>query len=158
MTGPGPEIPAKLDLVVQNATSFLPVPTQQQFETWAKAALDERGDAELLIRLVDRQESRQLNKQYAEKNKATNVLSFPADLPAEIESALLGDLVICAQIVADEAENQQKSVEAHWAHLTIHGVLHLLGFDHQVEEEANKMESLEIRILRSLGYPNPYHY
>jgi len=120
--------------------------------------LHEHGDAELLIRLVDRQESRELNAQYRHKNKATNVLSFPADLPEEIGLRLLGDIIICAPIVADEAREQHKTAEAHWAHLTIHGILHLLGHDHQAEEEASEMESLEIRILQSLGFPDPYRH
>lgn len=146
----------KLDLAVQNATSFSPVPSNQQFERWAGAALDKHGKAELLIRLVDRRESRQLNAQYGHKNKATNVLSFPADLPQEVGLTLLGDIIICAPIVAEEAQGQHKTVEAHWAHLAIHGVLHLLGHDHQTEEEASAMESLETRILQSLGFPDPY--
>jgi probable rRNA maturation factor len=148
----------KLDLAVQNVSSLTPVPTQQQFEKWVSAALQERGKTELLIRLVDRQESRQLNTQYGHKDKATNVLSFPADLPEEIGLALLGDIIICAPIVAEEAQSQCKPVETHWAHLAVHGVLHLLGHDHQVEEEASAMESLEIKIMQTLGYPDPYRY
>ncbi len=147
----------KLDIVVQNATSFTPVPSNQQFERWANAVLHKHGDAELLIRLVDRQESLQLNAQYRHKNKATNVLSFPADLPEEVGLALLGDIIICTPIVAEEARDQHKTAEAHWAHLTIHGILHLLGHDHQLEQEASEMESLETRILQSLGFPDPYH-
>ena len=146
----------KVDIAVQNATSFTPVPTNQQFARWASAALLEHGDAELLIRLVDRQESRQLNAQYRHKNKATNVLAFPADLPQEVGLALLGDIIICAPIVAEEAREQHKTAEAHWAHLTIHGILHLLGYDHQAEKEASEMESLEIELLKSLGFPDPY--
>ncbi len=148
----------KLDIAVQNATSFTPVPTHQQFARWASAALDKHGDAELLIRLVDRQESRQLNAQYGHKNKATNVLSFPADLPEEFGLALLGDIVICAPMVAEEAQGQHKTTQAHWAHLTIHSILHLLGHDHQAEKEASAMESLETKILQSLGFPDPYNY
>ena len=148
----------RLDIAVQNATSFTPVPSDLQFERWVSAALQEHGDAELLIRLVGRQESRQLNARYRHQNKATNVLSFPADLPEEVGLALLGDIIICAPIVAEEARDQHKTVEAHWAHLTVHGILHLLGHDHQAEEEASEMESLETRILQSLGFPGPYDY
>ena len=151
-------IPVKVEIEVQNATSFTPVPSSQQFEQWASAALRNHGDAELLIRLVDRQESRRLNDQYRHKNMATNVLSFPADLPEEVGLALLGDIVICTPIVAEEARAQHKTAEAHWAHLTIHGILHLLGHDHEAEEEASAMESLETRILQSLGFPDPYRY
>jgi len=143
-------------IAVQNATSFTPVPSDQQFERWVSAALRQHGDAELLIRLVDRRESRQLNTRYRHKNNATNVLSFPADLPKEVGLALLGDIIICAPIVAEEARDQHKTAEAHWAHLTIHGILHLLGHDHQLEEEASEMESIESKILKSLGFPDPY--
>ena len=143
-------------IAVQNATSFTSVPSDQQFARWAGAALHQHGDAELLIRLVDRRESRQLNTRYRHKNNATNVLSFPADLPEEVGLALLGDIVICAPVVAEEARDQHKTAEAHWAHLTIHGILHLLGHDHQLEEEAAEMESIESKILKSLGFPDPY--
>lgn len=146
----------KLDIEVQNATSFTPVPSDQQFVRWVSAALHKHGDAELLIRLVDRRESRQLNTRYRHKNKATNVLSFPADLPQEIGLALLGDIIICAPIVAEEARDQHKTAEAHWAHLTVHGILHLLGHDHQLDEEAFEMESIETKILKSLGFSDPY--
>ena len=146
----------KVDIAVQNATTITPVPSNQQFERWARAALKKDSNGELLIRLVDRQESRQLNARYRRINKATNVLSFPADIPREVALPLLGDLIICAPIVIKEAQEQNKSEEAHWAHLTIHGVLHLLGYDHQNEEEASEMESIETRILHSLGYSDPY--
>ncbi len=145
-----------IDIVVQNACSFSEVPCDQQFEQWATVALQERGEAEVLIRLVDKNESRQLNARYRNRDKATNVLSFPADLPQEIDLPLLGDVVICAPLVAQEAEQQNKSPESHWAHLTIHGTLHLLGYDHQTEEEAAEMESLETSLLRSIGFPDPY--
>jgi probable rRNA maturation factor len=146
-----------IDIVVQNACSFSEVPCDQQFEQWATVALQERGEAEVLIRLVDKNESRQLNARYRNRDKATNVLSFPADLPQEIDLPLLGDVVICAPLVAQEAEQQNKSPESHWAHLTIHGTLHLLGYDHQTEEEAAEMESLETSLLQSIGFPDPYN-
>ena len=148
----------KIDLAIQNVTSTTPVPSSKQFDKWVKAALDEEFDAELVIRLVDRQESRQLNARYRGKNKATNVLSFPADLPLELKLPLLGDIIICAPILVEEAQEQHKTVEAHWAHLTIHGVLHLTGHDHKLEDEASEMETIETRILQSLGFPDPYHY
>jgi probable rRNA maturation factor len=153
---PNQKTPVKVDIAVQNPTSFTPVPSNQQFERWVNAVLHGSGDQELLIRIVDRRESRQLNARYRHKNKATNVLSFPAELPEEVGLPLLGDIIICAPIVAEEARDQNKSAEAHWAHLTIHGILHLLGHDHQAEEEACAMESLETRILQSLGFPDPY--
>ena len=145
-----------IDIVVQNACSFSEVPCDQKFEQWATVALQERGEAELLIRLVEKNESRQLNARYRNRDKPTNVLSFPADLPQEIDLPLLGDVVICASLVAQEAEQQNKSPESHWAHLTIHGTLHLLGYDHQTEEEAAEMESLETSLLQSIGFPDPY--
>ena len=150
------EVLLQRDIVVQNATSFSPVPSDQQFARWVSAALRKHGDAELLIRLVDRRESRQLNARYRHRNKATNVLSFTAELPEELGLALLGDIIICAPIVAEEARDQHKTAEAHWAHLTVHGILHLLGHDHQAEEEASEMESLETGVLQSLGFPDPF--
>jgi probable rRNA maturation factor len=145
-----------VELDLQNATTFQPVPEHEQFEAWVRVALAGREDAELTLRLVDREESRQLNSQYRDKDRATNVLSFPADLPAGMDLPLLGDVVICAPLVAEEASAQRKAVQSHWAHLVIHGVLHLLGFDHQAEKEAEEMESLEVDMLDSLGIANPY--
>jgi len=113
-------------------------------------------DAMLTIRLVGEEESRELNARYRGKDGATNVLSFPADLPKEIGIALLGDIVICAPLVAQEAKVQAKPVMSHWAHLTIHGVLHLLGHDHEQKQEAELMESIEIGLLQTLDIRNPY--
>nr|WP_321529407.1 rRNA maturation RNase YbeY [Sedimenticola selenatireducens] len=128
-----------------------------QFQSWAEAALNGRLDqAELVVRIVDREESRQLNREYRGKDKPTNVLSFPFEAPAVVESDLLGDLVICAPVVTEEALAQDKLPQAHWAHLLVHGVLHLLGFDHINEQEAEVMEGLEVEILESLGFPDPY--
>jgi probable rRNA maturation factor len=146
----------KIEVDVQRVTSFEPLPEDRQFRRWVRAALRGRQPAELTLRLVDRQEARALNAQYRGRDEPTNVLSFPADLPAEIDLPLLGDIVFCAPLVAAEAEAQGKALEAHWAHLTIHGVLHLLGFDHQQAEEAELMEGLEISLLNSLGLANPY--
>jgi probable rRNA maturation factor len=145
-----------IELEVQRATVFQPLPDDRQFELWVAAVLGDRESSVLTIRLVDREEGRRLNHRYRGKDAATNVLSFPADVPAEIDLPLLGDIVICAPLVAEEAQAQRKSAEAHWAHLTIHGVLHLLGHDHQRAEEAEAMERLEIGLLESLGIANPY--
>ncbi|MGD8345755.1 MAG: rRNA maturation RNase YbeY [Lysobacterales bacterium] len=128
-----------------------------EFRAWVQAALEGRDTAELTIRIVGRDESRALNDSYRGKDAATNVLSFPADLPEGLDIPLLGDVVICAPVVAEEAGVQGKALRDHWAHLTVHGVLHLLGYDHQEDAEAEEMESLEIAILASLGVPNPYH-
>jgi probable rRNA maturation factor len=111
---------------------------------------------ELTIRIVDETEGRQLNETWRQGSGATNVLSFPFDNPPGMELGLLGDIVICAPVVVREAANQNKSLMAHWAHLVIHGTLHLLGYDHLEEATAEVMENLEIQILHCLGYPNPY--
>ena len=145
-----------IELDVQRATSFQPLPTDLQFELWVTTALQKRSAAVLTIRIADREECRALNKRFSGKDKATNVLSFPASLPGEIALPLLGDIVLCAPMVAEEALRQEKSPEAHWSHLTIHGVLHLLGYDHQQAEAAAEMEALEIDLLQSLGFPSPY--
>lgn len=145
-----------IEVDVQNATGFDPVPGDGQFDRWVSAALQDRRDAELTLRLVDEPESRALNERYRGKDRPTNVLSFPAELPEELDIPLLGDIVICAPLVAEEASSQGKPVEAHWAHLVVHGVLHLLGHDHQQEAEAREMEALEVELLASLGFPNPY--
>ena len=111
---------------------------------------------ELTIRVVDEEESQSLNSQYRGKDNPTNVLSFPFEAPAEIELDLLGDLVICAPVVGKEATEQSKEEIAHWAHMVIHGTLHLQGYDHIEDEEAEAMEALEVKILSALGFPDPY--
>jgi len=116
----------------------------------------DKGDSELLIRFVDPAEIQQLNKIYRHQDKTTNVLSFPSDLPIEIDEEILGDVVICNEIVAKEAKMQQKTFNNHLIHMAIHGVLHLLGFDHIEGSEAEKMESLEVKILEKLQIGNPY--
>ena len=145
-----------IDVDVQKATSFDPLPGDAQFSLWVETALREMGDTELTLRLVDSEESRELNLRYRGKDKPTNVLSFPANLPPELGLHLLGDIVICAPLVCEEAEAQKKSLQSHWAHLVIHGVLHLLGHDHQGEQEAVRMETIEVDLLASLGFRNPY--
>jgi probable rRNA maturation factor len=145
-----------IEVDVQKATAFDPLPDDEQFNLWVNTAIEGEGDAELTLRLVDQEESRELNSRYRGKDKPTNVLSFPADLPPGLNLNLLGDIVICAPLVGEEAEAQQKSLHSHWAHLVIHGVLHLLGHDHQDELEAEKMESIEVELLASLGFGNPY--
>lgn len=145
-----------IEVEVQRETSNSSVPSDQQFEQWAAAALQGHGESELVIRVVDQEESRRLNEQFARRNKATNVLSFPAGLPPSIDLALLGDIVICAPLVKREAEQQNKSIVAHWAHLTVHGILHLLGHDHQSDQEAANMEALETSLVQSFGFPDPY--
>lgn len=125
---------------------------------WCELALRQRtADSELTIRLVDEAEGRELNHTWRHKDYATNVLSFPADVPEGIlDIPLLGDLVICVPVVEREAAEQGKTPEAHWAHLVIHGCLHLLGYDHIEEDEALEMEDLERQLLAELGHADPY--
>lgn len=146
-----------IELEIQNATSVATVPDDSKFRAWAECALKNSPGAVVSLRLVDREESQQLNSQFRHQDKPTNVLSFPAELPPEIGLLLLGDIAICAPLVEKEASEQGKSLESHWAHLSVHGILHLLGYDHQDETGANEMESLEIEILEELGFSNPYH-
>ncbi|HJR10857.1 MAG TPA: rRNA maturation RNase YbeY [Rhodanobacteraceae bacterium] len=149
----------RLDLGVAYATPRRGVPTPASFRRWTETALSaarHRKPAELSIRIVGAREGRALNRQYRGKDYATNVLSFPVELPRGISSPLLGDLVICAPVVVREAREQGKPPRSHYAHLTIHGVLHLLGFDHQNERDAVRMEALETRILAALGIADPY--
>ncbi|MGH8283352.1 MAG: rRNA maturation RNase YbeY [Gammaproteobacteria bacterium] len=146
-----------INITVQKATRVKALPTKTQFTCWVNAALQGRRDsAELTIRIVDEDESATLNRTYRHKDYPTNVLSFPASAPPGIKSSLLGDLVICAPVVLREAAQQRKATEAHWAHLTVHGILHLLGYDHEAEARAREMESLETAVLAGLGYSDPY--
>lgn len=132
-------------------------PDLLQFQSWAEAALQEVGeDCELSIRIVDTDESQQLNRDYRGKDKPTNVLSFPFESPVPLQPKLLGDLVICAPVVANEAAQQGKPELQHWAHLTVHGCLHLLGYDHIDDDDATQMEAKEINILRQFNIENPY--
>ena len=135
------------------------LPASASFRRWAEAALrgaKRRQPAELSIRIVGVDEGLALNHNYRGKDYATNVLSFPVELPAGVTAALIGDLAICAPVVLREATEQGKPLRDHWAHLTIHGVLHLLGHDHIDDTEAIAMESLETRILAELGIADPY--
>jgi probable rRNA maturation factor len=138
-------------------------PTVAEIRTWATAALGRRAaGAELAVRVVRPAESKRLNARYRGRNRPTNVLSFPVpELPATATGPHaaprpLGDLVICARVVRDEARQQHKSIKAHWAHLVIHGALHLLGYDHERDEEARRMERREVAVLKRFGITNPY--
>lgn len=146
-----------LELDIQRATDAA-TPEDAALRRWCELALRQRSaDSEMTIRLVDEAEGRELNHTYRHKDYATNVLSFPADVPDDLlDIPLLGDLVICVAVVEREAAEQGKSLEAHWAHLVIHGCLHLLGYDHIEDEEAEEMESLERELLAELGHPDPY--
>ena len=144
-----------LDLQIAYPCENLPV--EQDFQTWVDTALlPYKKPFELTIRIVSNEESQQLNHQYRNKDKPTNVLSFPFEVPDGIALDLLGDLVIAADVVSQESIEQNKSLTAHWAHMVIHGCLHLLGFDHISDDEADEMESIEIQLLAKLGFKNPY--
>ncbi len=142
---------------LQNDAAFASVPRKQQFQKWVAASLQKSHDRlEQTIRIVDKTESRELNSRFRDKDSATNVLAFPGDSDL-LEYDCLGDLVICAPVVVAEAQAQNKPVDAHWAHLVVHGMLHLQGFDHQNDDQTAQMEALEIKILNFLGYTNPYN-
>lgn len=134
------------------------VPDRALFQKWAETALQEdvKEDCELSIRLVETEESAALNKTYRGKTGPTNVLSFPFDSPIPMEPQLLGDLIICVPVVEKEAQEQTKQLEHHWAHLVVHGCLHLLGYDHIEDDQAEEMETFEIEILQTLAIDNPY--
>jgi len=150
-----------IELDMQLGANFSYLPSEKCFNDWVGKTLEmvqfQTDDPpQLTIRIVDEVEGLELNQKWRHKNYATNVLSFPFDAPPEVDIPLLGDIVICAPIVFKESLEQQKAVEHHFAHLTVHGVLHLLGYDHLVEEEAEEMETLEIEILAALSIANPY--
>ena len=146
-----------LDVSISYGVPRAGIPSAVSFRRWVAAALDGRiRRADLAIRLVDAKEGRAFNRHYRGKDYATNVLSFPAELPEGVELPVLGDLVICAPVVAREAREQGKRLADHYAHLTVHGALHLLGWDHEDEREAECMEQLEREILATLGVDDPY--
>lgn len=150
-----------VDLEVQRVSASAHIPDDEKFQLWAKAALAGNGDEySLAIRIVEEDEAQRFNREYRNKDYATNVLSFPAELPEglpeNIKQSQLGDLLLCAPVVAREAVEQQRTEVDHWAHLVVHGVLHLLGYDHEEPDEAKAMESREIEILANLGISDPY--
>lgn len=149
---------AGLELDIQLACDDVQgIPAADAIAGWARAALaGEREHSELSIRVVGAEEGKALNLEYRGKDYPTNVLSFPAEIPAYVELPLLGDIVICAPVVAAEAAGQGKSMDAHWAHLVVHGVLHLLGYDHTEDSEAELMEARERAVLEGLGFTDPY--
>ncbi|EAS62386.1 rRNA maturation RNase YbeY [Photobacterium angustum] len=145
-------------LDLQHATESLDgLPTEAEFQQWLNAAvIPFQADAEVTIRLVDEKESHALNLEYRGKDRPTNVLSFPFEAPPGMELELLGDLIICRQVVEKEALEQNKPLKAHWAHMVVHGSLHLLGYDHIEDEEAEEMEGLETEIMQNMGFVDPY--
>ena len=149
--------PVRLDVSVEYAIPRAGLPAAVSFRKWVAAALAGRiREADLAIRIVGMKEGRALNRHYRGRDYATNVLSFPAELPEGVKLPLLGDIVLCAPVVAREAREQKKALAAHWAHLTVHGALHLLGWNHEDTREAECMEQLEREILAELGIGDPY--
>jgi len=153
--------PVQLEVAVSYALPRRGIPAAASFRRWVAAALEGRIlDADLAVRIVDEPEGRALNKHYRGKDAPTNVLSFPAERPPGLPKAakfpLLGDLVLCAPVIAREAKEQGKPLVAHYAHLTVHGTLHLLGWDHMNEVDAQAMEQLEREVLALLGIGDPY--
>ncbi|MEZ8286132.1 rRNA maturation RNase YbeY [Vibrio splendidus] len=143
-----------LQLAVENEQGL---PTEQDIQLWLDKTIPQfQENAELTVRIVDTEESHQLNHDYRGKDKPTNVLSFPFEAPPGMELDLLGDLIICRQVVEKEAEEQSKPLLAHWAHMVVHGSLHLLGYDHIEDDEAEEMESLETEIMQTMGFEDPY--
>ncbi|MGF1739583.1 rRNA maturation RNase YbeY [Vibrio profundum] len=133
------------------------LPTEAQIQEWLNKTVSLfQPQAEVTVRIVDSKESQQLNHEYRGKDKPTNVLSFPFEAPPGIELDLLGDLIVCKQVVESEAVEQNKPLLAHWAHMVVHGSLHLLGYDHIEDDEAEEMESLETEIMQGLGFEDPY--
>lgn len=142
---------------IDNTITSIECPPSERIEQWVKAALlNKLTDSTVAIKIIDEDDMRALNQTYRNKPKTTNVLSFPSQLPEPMRGDFIGDIAICAPVVQKEAQSQNKSFEAHFAHLVVHGVLHLLGFDHESDEEAIKMEREEILIMQALGYNDPY--
>jgi probable rRNA maturation factor len=156
------DLDLELDLQLQLEAAGADVPSLSDLRRWVAATLEGRRErAELTLRVVGEAEGRDLNRRYRGQDRPTNVLSFSFEAPPGIDAAdpihdFLGDLVICADLVRQEAQDQGKPVAAHWAHLVVHGVLHLLDYDHLTEDEANQMEGLETAVLGGLGFPPPY--
>lgn len=149
----------KIKVDIQRATNTPDIPENRQLRKWARTALsDYDKDAELTIRIVDEEEGTELNRKWRKAKGPANVLSFSYEDNNRIAGGLLGDIIICAPVIRREALEQKKSLASHWAHMVIHGTLHLLGYDHIKTEDAREMERLEIRLLESLGYTDPYYY
>ena len=156
MNATEPAAPAAADIAVQRAWGG-PAPADRRLADWARAARAAGGGrGALTLRLVDGPEIHALNRRYRGRDRPTNVLSFPAELPPGPYPPELGDVVICGPVVVEEARAQGKAVEAHWAHMVVHGVLHLCGLDHQAPEAARRMEALERQVLSALGFADPY--
>ena len=147
-----------VSIIVQNVSRHSEIPADTDFRDWVSAVFTGRARGEVGVRIVAEDEARALNRQYRSRDYATNVLAFPGDDNLEMAGAEapIGDIVLCAAVVEREAQQQNRDLRAHWAHLTVHGALHLDGFDHETDEQAAQMESREARILKYLGFSNPW--
>jgi len=144
-------------VVIQNASSAVALPARRGLRTWARSAAEAGGPAaEITLRIVDEAESRALNSRYRDKDRATNVLSFPFEDPPGVTTSVLGDVVICAPVVEREAHASGRPAQAHWAHMVIHGVLHLRGYDHERDEDAARMQAMESELLSGFEFSDPY--
>ena len=145
-----------IELSVSNDVNESQLPSEESFQHWAQASYP--GDDEVVasLQIVSSDEMKNLNKDYRGKGKPTNVLSFPMELPEEVGINILGDLALCDEVIEAEAKQQAKTSEAHWAHMIVHGMLHLQGYDHIDDDEAEVMEAKEIKIMKNLGFENPY--
>ena len=146
----------ELDISYADGLPPLDFPSPAQMQRWAASAYLHDAKSYVALKVIDEEESQALNAGFRGKNKPTNILSFPMQMPEDVDLPILGDLALCAAVVAREAGRQGKHFHAHWAHMLVHGVLHLQGYDHMHDEEAEHMESLEREILAKLGYPDPY--
>ena len=150
------EVSVADDLAAEMPGAEDDVPEPEQIQRWADSAYLSDTPAVASVYIATAEEIQQLNKQYRDKDKATNVLSFPMSSPEEIDVCLLGDIALCASVIKQEAKQQSKAELSHWAHMVVHGMLHLQGYDHEIDDDAEKMEKLEVDILNQLGFPNPY--
>ena len=146
-----------IELSVSDDVDNLNLPSEENFQHWAQSSYAGNNEVVASLQIVSSDEMQALNKDYRGKDKPTNVLSFPMELPEEVGINILGDLALCDEVIESEAEEQGKQVDAHWAHMVVHGMLHLQGYDHIRDEEANVMETKEIEIMKVLGFDNPYN-
>lgn len=151
-------MPVTVELAISDNvdTENMNIPDQESFQLWTESACLDDEDVIASLQIVGRDEMQHLNKAYRDKDAPTNVLSFPMQLPDEIDIKLLGDLALCVDVINEEAKVQGKALNAHWAHMVVHGMLHLQGYDHIEDDDAKTMEALEINILEKLGFENPY--
>jgi len=146
-----------IELSVSDDVNKLNLPSEEDFQHWAESSYAGNNEVVISLQVVSSDEMRVLNKDFRGKDKSTNVLSFPMELPEEVGINILGDLALCDEVIESEAKEQGKAAIAHWAHMVVHGMLHLQGYDHIEDEEANIMETKEIEIMQVLGFENPYN-